>query len=971
MNSPHPLTTIAMRAAGALFTLAGSAIPTAHAQCGPQWLAPLPPVGVEGTTHAVCSWDPDGPGPLNPWLVVGGFIEAAGGMEANNVAAWDGVRWHSLNSVYGPTAPDGTKGLITALTSFDPDGDGPESTWLIAAGGIDRTIEPTTWGFHRWMGDHWELLRSGIAPIDRGSLLQFDPDGDGPMPTQLVLVGIDQIQTFDGANWTQIPVLNAPGLGADAIPLSVTAWDPDGSGPLPRQIVGAFLITSTWPDSRQLARWDGNRWIGIDAPLPQTSIQTPIHLGAWDPDARGPRSEQLYLAIDTFQTSLLWFDGVQWQPMTAERVGGESPMLFSPFDFDGAGPLPERLLITGVTSSAFGQAAAVWDGSTLAPLALDGEPYHPYARDVCIWDRDGDGEALPEVVVTTYGRVMPTLPNMQSNGLAIYDGHAWDPIGPGLSASIYGSRGSAIINWENCGRSMLVACGFFRRASGEPLDGIGAFDGAHWEALPPLPNPPSSLATWDHDSDESTPPVLTSLSRAANNSYTVRALDGDQWQSVGNEIAALSTGYTSLASFGSELVLVQGDNAVEITRINRWIGNEWSFADGTIVGGGVLSHSWFRRNESDEHPLLVLGGTFTGTDSFHSRCVLAWDGEHFIPIGDGLRSTTGEDWGGGPWVGDLEVIDFDGDGPQPARLIATGGFDRAGTGDQVFQGIAILNGDHWEPIEVPDGWRRGVAVTQSVWDPDGPGPILPKLRIFGSLNTFSDPQVNAWEYDGQTLVRLNDGANGYPAFVLQWDPDGPGPIPPRIQVAGSAFSIDYPERGSVFEAFLDDATPWVATPPRDVSGFESDTITITASIANGYAELDGGVQFQWRRDNTPIQDGPAGASTNGGIVAGASGTLHLSIPLSLTITNASTTDSGDYDLVVTNSCGTLASATAHVEVSPFCAADIDASGTIDANDLAAFFTAYETGAPNADVDRNGGVDASDIATFFAAYEGGC
>lgn len=970
MHTPrsHAVTT---RALAAFALAAGVASQAAHAQCAPQWLAPLPPVGVEGTTHAVCSWDPDGAGPLNPWLVVGGFIEAAGGMEANNVAAWDGVRWHSLNSAYGPTAPDGTKGLITALTSYDPDGDGPDAPWLIVAGGIDRTIEPTSWGFHRWMGDHWELLRTNIDPIDRGSLLQFDPDGDGPLPTQLVLVGIDKIQTFDGHNWMQIPVLNAPGLGADAIPLSVTAWDPDGSGPLPRQIVGAFELTTNWPSSYQLARWDGATWIDTAMPVPQTIFDNSIHLGAWDPDARGPQREQLYFAIESLQSSLNWFEGFQWRQMSEARIGGEPPILFRPFDPDGQGPLPEHLLIAGVTSPEFGQAAALWNGSELSSLPLDAEPYHPYARDVCMWDADGAGPRMPRLVAATYARELPTWPHFLVNRLAMYNGRYWDAIGPGLSSAVNGGRGTALVNWEREGRHLLVACGFFPSADDQPLDGLGAFDGARWTSLPALPNPPSSLAMWDDDEDPSTSPLLTSLLRSQSNSYSVRVLVGDEWHPIGENVGSPTTGYTSLASNGSELMLVQGDNAVEITKINRWTGTEWSFADGNVVGGGVLFQAWFRRSESDPRPLLVLGGTFSGTDSFDSRCVLAWDGEQFIPIGDGLWSTTGEEWGGGPWVGALAAIDFDGDGPQPTRLVATGGFDRAGTSGEVFHGIAILNGDHWEPIEVPDGWRSGVAYTQCVWDPDGLGPILPKLRIFGSISSFPNYRVSAWEYDGQSLVELSDGATGSPGYVVQWDPDGGGPIPPRIQVAGNAFYSEFPERGSVFEAFLDDATPWVATPPRDASGFEGDTITITASIANGYAELDGGVQFQWRRDGVAIQDGPAGASSNGGSVAGASGTLHLSIPLTLTITNAATSDTGDYDLVVTNSCGTLNSASARVQVAPFCAADIDASGTIDANDLAAFFTAYETGAPNADVDRNGGIDASDLGAFFAAYEGGC
>lgn len=962
MNSPHPLTTIAMRAAGALFTLAGSAIPTAHAQCGPQWLAPLPPVGVEGTTHAVCSWDPDGPGPLNPWLVVGGFIEAAGGMEANNVAAWDGVRWHSLNSVYGPTAPDGTKGLITALTSFDPDGDGPESPWLIAAGGIDRTIEPTTWGFHRWMGDHWELLRSDIDPIDRGSLMQFDPDGDGPMPTQLVLVGIDQIQTFDGANWTQIPVLNAPGLGADAIPLSVTAWDPDGSGPLPRQIVGAFYVApyGLWP--ALFARWNGSTWVEMSMPVPQTIFQTSVYLGAWDPDGSGPRREQLFAAVDSVGQTLHRFDGAQWHEMYRDATSTRLPVTFQPIDRDADGPLPEELLISGLLSPYFGQYVVAWNGAEFVPLPNEPEAGHPIVHNLCLWDQDGDRSTPPRLAAAANGRWLPGWPIVQANGIAVYDGQRWDAIGRGPTGFV-----SSLVRWTQDGRDVLVASGGFRTANGVPMNGIGVFDGASWEPLPTLDWPIRELIAWDADGDPSTQPTLVATRYVDQEHVQVSALVDDQWQDLGTQMYRGKLVAAQLSSAGESLCYINEKNMDSDAILREWNGSEW-VPRGTFVGLplGYTVDSGTPWHQADGSPLLVFAGAFAGSDSVESRSAIAWDGDQFYPVGNGLWPTQ--------FVAAIKVdaIDFDGDGPDPARLVAIGQFDRAGTSDEPFDGIAVLDGDVWRPVAVPPGWSEDrQMMTQCVWDPDGDGPIMPTLRLFGFQWPVPWHRAIAWEYDGQVVRRLDHGATGVPSSSVQWDPDGPGPIPPRIQVAGSAFSIDYPERGSVFEALLDDATPWVATPPRDVSGFEGDTITITASIANGYAELDGGVQFQWRRNGIAIQDGPAGASTNGGIVLGASGTLHLSIPLSLTITNAAMSDTGDYDLVVTNSCGTLSSATARVEVSPFCAADIDGSGTIDSNDLAAFFTAYETGAPNADVNRNGGVDAGDIATFFAAYEGGC
>ncbi len=946
----------------------GAAPQAAHAQCGPQWLAPLPPVGVEGSTYAVCTWDPDGAGPLNPWLVVGGFIEAAGGMEANNVAAWDGVQWHSLNSVYGPTDPDpdAVVGDVSGLASFDPDDDGPEPAWLIAAGSVDRTtadVGVAPWSFHRWMGDHWVQL-NGNWPIRHGSIVQFDPDDDGPMPRHLVLAGWGDIEMFDGHNWAQIPVLGAPGLNPDIRSLmGVTAWDADGSGAMPRQIVGVF-VRSTRPDSYQLARWDGATWIDIPLPV-DPGFSASISLGAWDPDGRGPQSEQLYVAVDKafVAGSIDWYDGTQWHSILRPDFGGRiGDVLFQPFDADGDGPAPEQLVMLGV-SSEFGDGAVVWNGTSLEPLPMDGERYHPEATAVCTWDGDGEGPRSARLVAADNEATLSAPSAPQRNGVSIYDGHLWDAIGRGPSASV-----ADIVRWSREGGDVLLAAGAFHTANGVRLDGIGLFDGASWEPMPPLDWPVGEMILWDADGEETTPPTLVATQNVEYRTVQVSALIGEQWQNLGNEMRSGAIIAAGITTTRESLYYIERDEVGPGIAIREWDGNQWvqqsAFVDGQDGYLPILATRWLPPDSSQ--PLLVFGGNFTGFDTADFGSVIAWDGQQFLSIGNRLWSTLGDGFAR------VIAVDFDGNGPQSERLVAIGRFDRAGASDEPFEGIAILEGNVWRPVLVPPEWSEDrQMMTQCVWDPDGDGPIMPTLRMFGFQWPVPWHRATAWEYDGQVVRRLEQGATGVPSSSVQWDPDGPGPIPPRIQVAGSAYSMDYPERGSVFEAFLDDATPWVATSPRDVGGFEGDTITLTASIANGYAELDGGVQFQWRRDGIAIQDGPAGASSNGGTVAGASGTLHLSIPSTLTITNAATTDSGDYDLVVTNSCGTLNSASARVQVAPFCAGDFDASGTIDATDLAAFFTAYETGATTADVDRSGGVDASDLGAFFAAYEGGC
>lgn len=54
-----------------------------------------------------------------------------------------------------------------------------------------------------------------------------------------------------------------------------------------------------------------------------------------------------------------------------------------------------------------------------------------------------------------------------------------------------------------------------------------------------------------------------------------------------------------------------------------------------------------------------------------------------------------------------------------------------------------------------------------------------------------------------------------------------------------------------------------------------------------------------------------------------------------------------------------------------CPADINQDGGVDGDDVAAFFTGWESGAALGDFNQDGGVDGSDVGAFFFAWESGC
>ena len=66
------------------------------------------------------------------------------------------------------------------------------------------------------------------------------------------------------------------------------AWDPDGSGPLPTQLVaGGELDHPDGTSSPLVIRWDGSGWQTIDAGLEGHWVSA---LTAWDLDGAGPQA---------------------------------------------------------------------------------------------------------------------------------------------------------------------------------------------------------------------------------------------------------------------------------------------------------------------------------------------------------------------------------------------------------------------------------------------------------------------------------------------------------------------------------------------------------------------------------------------------------------------------------------------------------------------------------------------------------
>jgi hypothetical protein len=159
--------------------------------------------------------------------------------------------------------------------------------------------------------------------------------------------------------------------------------------------------------------------------------------------------------------------------------------------------------------------------------------------------------------------------------------------------------------------------------------------------------------------------------------------------------------------------------------------------------------------------------------------------------------------------------------------------------------------------------------------------------------------------------------------------------------------------------------PGITSHPSPLSVNAGDPASFSVSATGSPAPT-----FQWRLNGSNLSDG--------GTISGATAST-------LNISSTVAGDAGNYDVVLTNSCGTTTSNTAALTVSSGCVADFDdGSGTgtpdggVTIDDLLYYLTLFEAGDVDADVDDgsgtntpDGGVTIDDLLYFLVRFEAGC
>jgi trimeric autotransporter adhesin len=593
-----------------------AATPKALAQCEPQW-QPFDSVsgtypGVNGMVTDTTVWDPDGPGPMTPRLVVCGGFTIAGDKLAHTLAVVDpdSGAWSTLD----PVLNNGKPGFVSASTVL-------ASGKLVAGGSFTQAGAFAASNIAQWDGLAWSPLGTGLnahvgvlAALPTGGLVA------GGNFTEAGGVPASKIAQWNGSAWSAL----GSGIVTGNTYVRALAALPNGD-----VVVGGYFYSVGGVSTNNIARWDGESWsalgAGVDSavnaiaalPSGELVVGGQFNLaggkvakclaqwkdlgggnGTWTPFGtpiipNGYPDTPGVFALDVLENGDVIVGGSY-----IVKIGAQFKANIARWDADAGGPgawtemgsgtIGYHKTVHTITTLPLGDTIAGGEfagaGGTAAPnLARWSEASKTWSALGTGIGGLGGSEVraiaeLPkgELVI---GGTFSTVGGIETFNVARWDGSSWSAMGNGLGAG--NSTVIAALAADGLGR--LVAGGYFPGC-------IAEWNGASWATLGPgiFGDNPWVLAITVHPSGD----VIATgrfVQAGTESAMHVARWDGSTWMSMGSGLG------------GPTSILVRG------------------LAVATLPSGDV-----------------VVGGTFTAAGGVNANCVAQWDGLAWSPLGPGL-----------------------------------------------------------------------------------------------------------------------------------------------------------------------------------------------------------------------------------------------------------------------------------------------------------------------------------------------
>jgi hypothetical protein len=645
--------------------------------------------------------------------VIGGKFTWIAGLEANNIALWNGLCMEPLGQ--------GMNGAVHALAIYQGD--------LVAGGEFTEADGDTVNYIARWDGSAWRALGSGMDAGVHALAVHGDYLVAGGYFTTAGGVAAQSIARWDSTAWS---------------PLGDGIWmDPSGSPCVlaltvynDHLIAGGTFNMAGDVSVNLVAKWDSSSssWSALGSGLTSGSNVvraltvsgkylvaggdfasagglTASHVARWDDQTQswsalgseeneGVGSDVWALADDEgelvlggdFETA-----GTLSTPHIARWTGTDWAACDGGLDarVEGLQAIGDSLFVGGVfTGGVVGGEMSFFE----CPAWWDGTAWHGFGQGV--------GEAY--ALAWFNGRlIVGTGPTTQAgdavlHGVGQWDGHAWSPM-EALDGSV-----SAFAMYDN----ELIASGQFTGEAGGSPRNIARWDGNQWVSLDPSNEPDDrvmALLVW-HDTLVAGGRFHSVGSQSMNH---IAGWNGSSWsffgQGMNEDVGALAAYKDSLVAGGS----FSSSGATMLHHVALWTGTLWS-----PVGGGTnhIVEALEVWNGS-----LVAGGRFTSAGDSAANHIASWDGQHWSPLGTGVDSA----------VCDLGVFN--------GSLIVGGSFTQAGGGPASH--IARYDGSGWLPLG--SGLDNNPSST-STWQFLSVAESLYVAGEFWSAGGFSSSHIARW-----------------------------------------------------------------------------------------------------------------------------------------------------------------------------------------------------------------------------------
>jgi trimeric autotransporter adhesin len=603
--------------------------------------------GIGGGVNALAMYGDD--------LYAGGYFSEAGGVEARNVARWDGNAWHGL----GTGAIAGVNGTVNAVAV---------AHGLVYIGGSFTRAGATGQSLiARWDGQDWVPFpseNSGASGAVYSLLVSGNDLYVGGKFSSLGLVPGANLLRWDGNAWYAV---GGPGDRGSAPVNAMASYQGD--------LYVASNQENYW-GAGTIHRWNGQEW-------------------------------QLTGFVPTFSFiyALAVVDGKLWAGGAFQLIDNQSARNLASWDGQGweaAGIGPD----SGVDNAVYALRAI---GQQLYAGGVFSHPGGTPASNVArwndgIWSALGGGTGLGAdayaFAMTTHGSELYVggdfgrIGGIQANRIARWDGSRWHSLGEGPNNGL----NSLVTALAFVGEDLYVG-GYFTQAGGVNAQYIARWDGHDWHALPGGPDYVVHALAADGDKLFVAGDFLVAGGRTSNH---IALWQGGQWNSLGSgSLESIGTSFRVLALavsgndlyVGGEFSRAGGQPA---SRIARWDGTTWH----TLGSGSAQGVSGTVRALSVRGNDLYVGGAFGYAGGMLVRRLALWNGVEWSALGP---------TGGEPGLAPLQVFALQ---VTDSGLYVGGMFPSAS--GQPNQAVALWNGREWADLEGgigpgPDAHVRALA----------------------------------------------------------------------------------------------------------------------------------------------------------------------------------------------------------------------------------------------------------------------